>query len=94
MGEVDEGDRQHAQRTRVVRDLNLPGDKPMPGFIIEQVRGGAQGERQPADLRAVNLLIPQDAQRPLEDRRARDVALGEPQRQAIEEHVRSGLWRR
>ena len=86
--EIGEGGREHAERAGVAGGLNVAGGEQVPRFVIEQLHCDASGHPRPEHLLLVAAgLVADGAQRLLEDRRARRIALGEPGGQTIDEQV-------
>ena len=88
MREIVEREWEHGERAVLARQLNATGGDGMPGVICEQVGGYAPGQPRPADTwRLALALVAKRGECALESWRTGGVAVGEPNRQPIEQQV-------
>ena len=81
-------DRKHAQRARVPGVLSETGGDDVPRLVVEQLDRDASGPSRAVQVLPVaGSLLAERLQRPLENRRRRRVAVGEPSGQTIDEQV-------
>ena len=84
-----EGHRQDGQGPGLTGQADVTGAEHLPALVVPQVMGGVGGEPQPADrFRRGQLLGAERAHRSLQGRCAHGVALGDHQRQTVEEEIR------
>ncbi len=94
-GEEIEGELQLDQRTGVARDLDLAGGERVPRVVVPQFAGDdpagpvSDQAQKPADIEVgAEVDVENQPQRMRQRRCGRRMALGEPDRERVEQHVR------
>ena len=83
-----EREREHPEGAVLARQLNAARGEVVPGVVGEQLRRDASGEPGPADTHVLPLaLLAKRGECPFQRGRAGGVAVGEPNRQPVDEQV-------